>query len=222
MSNLSPSTVAYLFADRFVLTAQPGKTGMKAFGTGAVVVTAELSAGLVAISLWQLRERGVVTLEQYQSKKLGFISTSGVRITLAGDGEAAGVEKAVLDTLKTWKKARDQGVSAWDVANMVCRDGKDPNATVIHFAIEEAVAAGCLQRAPQEVGAVGRLTGRPQAVLQPVPERLAELKPRADELALQWREFRQGAEAEMVKLLRSTTYDGIQVRAQRSRDLGDD
>lgn len=222
MSSPSPSTVAYLFADRFVLTAQPGKTGMKAFGTGAVVVTAELSAGLVAIALWQLREMGALRLEQYQSKKLGFISTSGVRATLVGDAEVSGVEKAVLDTLRTWKKAREQGVSAWDVANMVCRDGKDPNATVIHLAIEDAIAAGCLQRVPTEVSAVGRLTGKPQTVLQPVADRLAELKPRADELALQWREFRQGGEAEMVKLLRSTTYDGIQARAQRSRDLGDD
>lgn len=222
MSTPSPSTVAYLFADRFVITAQPGKTGMKAFGTGAVVVTAELSAGLVAIALWQLREMGVLTLEAYQSKKLGFISTSGVRAILTGDAEASGVEKAVLDTLRTWKKARDQGVSAWDVANMLCREGKDPNAAVIHFAIEDAVAGGFLQRVPQEVSAVGRLTGRPQTVLQPVPDRLAELKPRVDELALQWREFRQGAEADMVKLLRSTTYDGIQARTQRSRDIGGD
>lgn len=222
MSSPSPSTVAYLFADRFVPTAKPGKTGMKAFATGAVVVTAELSAGLVAIALWQLREMGVVTLEQYQSKKLGFISTSGVRATLVGDAEVCGVEKAVLDTIRARRKARDQGVSAWDVANLVCIDGKDPNATVIHFAIEDAVAAGCLQRIAREVSTVRRLTGTPAAVLEPVPDRLAELKPRADELALQWRDFRQGAEAEMVKLLRSTTYDGIQVRAQRSRDLGDD
>jgi hypothetical protein len=222
MSNPSPSTVAYLFADRFVLSAQPGKTGMKAFGTGAVVVTAELSAGLVAIALWQLREKGVLTLESYQAKKLGFISTSGVRATLVGDAEVSGLERAVLDSLRTWKKAREQGVSAWDVANMVCREGKDPNSAVIKFAIEDAVSAGCLQRAPQEVTTVGRLTGKPGTVLQPVADQLAELKPRADELSLQWRDFRQGAEADMAKLLRSTTYDGIQVRAQRSRDLGDD
>lgn len=222
MSTPSPSTLAYLFADRFVLTAQPGKTGMKAFGSGAVVVTGELSAGLVAIAVWQLREMGVVRLEQYQSKKLGFISTSGVRLTLTGDAEVSGVEKAVLDTLRSWKKARDAGVSAWDVANMVCRDGKDPHATVIHFAIEDAVAAGCLQRVPQEVSTVGRLTGKPGTVLQGVSDCLAELKPVADDLAVKWRDVRQGPEADMVKLLRSTTFDGIQVRTQRSRDLGDD
>ncbi len=221
MSNPSPSTVAYLFADRFVLAAQPGKTGMKAFGTGAVVVTAELSAGLLAIALWQLREMGAVRLEQYQAKKLGLISTSGVRVTLVDNVETGGVERAVLATLGTWKKARDAGVSAWDVANMLCREGRDPDAAVIRFAIEDAVAGGCLQRVAQEVSAVRRLTGTPGSVLQPVAERIAEVRPRADELAVQWREFRQGAEADMVKRLRSTTYDGIQVRARRSRDLGD-
>lgn len=218
MSTPSASTVAYLFADRFVLSAQPGKQGMKAFGTGAVVVTAELSAGLVAIALWQLREMGAVRLEAYHAKKLGFISTSGVRATLAGDVEASGLEKAALDSLRTWKKARDQGVSAWDVANMVCREGRDPDGAVIHVAIEEAVAGGWLERVQQEVSAVGRLSGRPSSVVQPVADRLAELRPRADELALQWRDFRQGGEAEMARLLRSTTYDGIQVRVRRAQD----
>ena len=80
MSEPSPTTIAYLFADRFVLSAQAGETGMKAFGTGAVVVTAELSAGLVAIGLWQLREMGAVKLEEYHAKKLGLVSTSGVRV----------------------------------------------------------------------------------------------------------------------------------------------
>lgn len=222
MSTPSPSTVAYLFADRFVLTETPGKTGMKAFGSGAVVRTAELSAGLVAIALWQLREMGAVRLEAYHAKKLGFISTSGARVTLIGDAEVSGVEKAVLDAVKSWKKSRDQGVAAWDVANIVCRDGKEPNAAVIHFAIEDAVGGGYLQRVAKEVSTVRRLTGTPATMLEPLPDRIAELKARADELAVQWRDFRQGSEAEMVKLLRSTTYDGIQVRAQRSRDLGDD
>ncbi|HZS13403.1 MAG TPA: hypothetical protein VFC09_02285 [Candidatus Dormibacteraeota bacterium] len=214
----APSTVAYLFADRFVLTAKPGTKGMKAFGTGAVVATDELAAGLVAIALWQLREMGAVTLEEYHTKKLGLISTNGVRITLLGIPEVGGVEKAVLHTVASWKKSRDAGVSAWDAANMVCRNGRDPNGHVIRFAIDDAVEQGYLERVPQEVSTARRLTGTPSTVLQPVTEKLATLKDAADDLAVRWRDVRQGAESTMVKLLRSTTYDGIQAQARNSRE----
>jgi hypothetical protein len=217
MSTPSPSTTAYLFADRFVLAAQPGKTGMKAFGTGAVVVTAELAGGLVAIALWQLREMGAVTLEAYSAKKLGFISTSGVRVKLVGTADTAGVEKRCLAELEKSKKSRTDGMSAWDVANFICRDGKNPYGTVIQMAIDEAVELGCLQRVAQEVGIGGRLTGKPGTRLEAVPDRVAELKPAADELAEKWRGFRQG-EAGLAKLLRSGTYEGIDVQGRRGRD----
>jgi len=210
MSTPSPSTVAYLFADRFVPTAKDGEKGMRAFGTGAVVVTGELAAGLVAIGLWQLRERGAVTLAAFSSKKLGFISTSGVRVTRTGDGDFSGVEKRLLDVIDTWKKARTEGVSAWDVANMVCRDGDDPNYAVTKIAVDEAVSLGYLDRVAQGAG-------KSPTTLEPQAERIATLQPDAETLAVSWREFRQGAEAEMVKLLRSTTYDGIEVRARRDR-----
>lgn len=173
---------------------------MKAFGTGGVVVTAELSAGLVAIGLWQLREMGAVKLEEYHEKKLGLVSTHGVRVTVLGDAvEVGGVETRLLETLATWKKSRDGGVSAWDVANMVCRNGNGPHGTVIGIALDDAVALGYLDRVPS---------------LEPTAERIASVEPTADELAAQWRDFRQGDEASMAKLLRSTTYDGIEAQAR--------
>lgn len=207
---LSPSSIAYLFADRFVLKEQPGKSGMKAFGTGQVVVTRELSAGLVAIALWQLREQGAVTLEPYHAKRLGFISTQGVNVRFVNPVEAGGgVEKRVLDHLQRSKRAREGRETAFDVANLICRDGKDPRGTVIALAINDAVAAGYLERVPQPSGK--------GTTLQPHADRVATLAPAADALAAAWRDFRQGEE-ELAKLLRSTTFDGIEVRARDNRD----
>ena len=203
MSNPSPSTVAYLFADRFVLSAKPGETGQKAFGTGGIVNTKELAAGLVAIAIWQLREMGAVTLQAYHSKKLGFIATSGARVTLVGEAQTGGVEQRCLDQLARSGKSRTAGMSAWDVANFVCRDGRDPHGVVIRIAMDAAVEAGCLTRVDKK--------------LDPVPEALQTLGPAVDALAAQWREFRQGEE-ELAKLLRTTIYEGIDVQSRRRDD----
>jgi len=215
----SGSTIAYLFADRFVPTESAGKTGMRAFGTGQVVVTAELAGGLVAIGLWQLRERGAVTLDAYSGKKLGLIKVSGVRVRLsAGAGDvvrtAGGVEQRLLEHLGKSRKARDGGETAWDIANIVCMDGKEPRNAVIGRAIDEAVALGYLDRVKGEVGVIGRLAGRGSAKLEPVDDRLATLAPAALKLAAQWRSFRE-READLAKLLRSTTFEGIESRARR-------
>ena len=215
----SPSTVAYLFADRFVPSEKPGKTGMSAFGTGAVVVTSELAGGLVAIALWQLRQMGAVSLEPYSAKRLGFINTSGVRARLIGSADVAGgVEKNVLAFLQRSKKAPDRGETAWDIANILCIEGRDPRMTVIGMAIEEDIALGYLHRERTEAGVIGRLAGKPSSKLQPHAEQIATLAPAAERLAIAWRDFRQGDEAEMAKLLRSTTYDGIEARVRRRDD----
>lgn len=215
----SPSTVAYLFADRFVPSEKPGKTGMSAFGTGAVVVTSELAGGLVAIALWQLRQMGAVSLEAYSAKRLGFINTSGVRVRLTGTADVSGgVEKTVLNFLQRSKKAGERGETAWDLANIICIEGRDPRMTVIGMAIDEAIALGYLHREKTEAGVIGRLAGKPSSKLHANAEQVATLAPAAERLAIAWRDFRQGEEAEMVKLLRSTTYDGIEARVRRNRD----
>jgi hypothetical protein len=211
------STLAYLFADRFVLKEQPGKSGMTAYGTGEVVVTMELSAGLVAIALWQLRERGVVTLERYSGKRLMFFSVNGVRIGLTGQdpGPLHGVEKVVLAHLQKSKRGREGRETAFDVANMISRDG-DPRDAVTRVAIADAVELGYLDRVKQDVGVVGRIKGKGTA-LEPHADLVAALDPAAQQLAAAWRDFRT-REVEVAELLRSTTYDGIAavVRARQS------
>jgi hypothetical protein len=224
-ATLSGSTIAYLFADLFVPAEKAGKTGMRAFGTGQVVVTGELAGGLVAIGLWQLRERGLVTLEAYSGKKLRFISVSGVRVRLAEGAAAAGsgvggVEASLLEHLNRSKKARNGGETAWDIANILCI-GKDARGAIIGLAIDEAVTLGYLDRVKQEVGVIGRLSGKAGAKLEPVGDRIASLKPAADRLALAWRDFRQGGEADLAKLLRSTTFEGIESRVRGDEDSND-
>jgi hypothetical protein len=209
-ATIGGSTLAYLFADRFVLTEQAGRSGMKAFGTGAVVQTRELSAGLVAIALWQLRERGALTLESYRHKRLRFISTSGVNVRVLQEVEARGVERRVLDHLLGSKRAREGRETAFDVANLVCRDGREPRGTIIKLAIDDAVELGYLQRVQGERGKGTRL--------EAVSDRVEALAPAAERLAVQWRDFRRGDEAEMAKLLRSTTFDGIETQARDSRN----
>jgi len=211
--SIGGSTLAYLFANRFVPTEAVGRSGMKAFGTGAVVVTKELSAGLVAIALWQLREQGAVTLEAYSEKKLGFIPVSGVRVRFVAAVPARGVEKRVLDHLQGSKRAREGRETAFDVANLICRDGRDPRSTVIGMAIEDAVGLGYLARVKQDAGK--------GTTLEPQADRIAALAPAAQALAEGWRAFRTDEES-LAKLLRSTTFDGIETRARDRSDSGPD
>jgi hypothetical protein len=211
-SSISGSTLAYLFADRFVLKEQAGRSGMKAYGTGEVVKIEELAAGLVAIALWRLREQGALSLQSYHAKRLGFISTHGVNVRFLQRVEAGGVEKRVLDLLEKSKRAREGRETAFDVANLLCRDGGEARASVIRNAIDDAVRLGYLDRVQQDVGMVAKLRGQGTA-LQPHPERIAALDSAAMELAVQWRDFRQNEE-ELARLLRSTAYDGIQTRVR--------
>ncbi len=214
----SPTTIAYLFATRFVPSEQPGKTGQRAWGTGGVVVTSELAAGLVAIALWQLRERGAVRLEPVTGKKLGFIPDNGVRVVPVDTSmTSGGVERAVLDHLRRSKRAGEGKERAFDVANMLCRDGGEPRGVIIRMAIDEAVALGYLDRSKSDAGVIGRLAGKPKTKLEPHEDRIATLAPAAETLALAWRDFREN-EADLARLLRSTTYEGIEVRARRNRD----
>jgi len=220
LSSISGSTLAYLFANRFVPTEGPGRSGMKAFGTGEVVVTKELSAGLVAIALWQLREQGAVTLEAYREKRLGLISVSGVRVRVVGALPARGVEKRVLDHLQSSRRAREGRETAFDVANLICRDGNDPRGTVIRYAIDDAVELGYLDRIKQDAGVAGRLAGK-STTLEPHADRIAALATTAQTLAERWRAFRTDEEP-LAKLLRSTTYDGIESRVRDRSDSGPD
>jgi hypothetical protein len=215
-TSIGGSTLAYLFADRFVLKEDPGKSGMKAFGTGEVVRTSELAGGLVAIALWQLREQGAVTMESYHAKRLGFISTKGVNIRFVQRVPAGGVEKRVLDMLEKSKKAREGRETAFDVANMICRDGGEARAALISKAIDDAVQLGYLDRVNQDVGVVGKLRGK-GTKLEPRSDRIKELDAAAMELAVRWRDFRKNEE-ELASLLRSTAYDGVETRVRAQRD----
>jgi hypothetical protein len=219
---ITPTTLAYLFADRFSPSEKAGRSGMQAFGTGGVVVTKDLAAILLGIAIWQLREDGAVTLEAYREKKLGFISVHGVRVRLTGSAARSGLDQRVLAYLERSRKARERGESAWDIANMLCRDGKNPWSTIISMAIEDAVAAGYLAREQQDVGVVGRLAGKPKAKLVAVGERIAPLDEAARGLAKRWSEFRT-TESELAKELTGTIYDGLSTRdrSERGSDLGD-
>lgn len=216
----SPTTLAYLFADRFCLAEKAGRTGQRAWGTGAVVVTKELAAMLPAVALWQLRATGAVTLEQYQGKKLGFIAVHGVRATLVGDAPArGGVDAMVLDYLRRSRKARDKGETAWDIVNILAiGGGKNPWGVFIGSAIDDAVNGGYLHREKSEVGVVGRLAGKPTSTLVPHPERIAPLDEAASDLARRWAEFRKGADEALAKELRSSVYDGIEARDRSNND----
>jgi hypothetical protein len=212
----SGSTLAYLFADRFVPKLEPGKDGMTAFGTGEVVASGELAASLTAIALWQLREQGAVTLESYHAKKLGFISTSGVRIRFVQSVPATGVEKRVLELLEKSKKAREGQQTAYDVANLLCRDGGEARAALIRHAVDDAVQMGYVDRVQQDTGMLGKIRGKGTA-LQPHAERIQALDSAATSLAAKWQDFCQNEE-ELAGLLRSTAWKGIQMRMRAQQE----
>jgi hypothetical protein len=130
-----------------------------------------------------------------------------VNITYVQHVETGGVEKKVLEQLQTSKRAREGRETAWDVANILCINSRDPRGTIIRMAIDEAVERGCLERVSQPGG----------TKLEPHDDRIQPLRPAAQELAIGWRDFRQG-EQELAKLLRSTTFDGIEARVRDRRD----
>lgn len=206
VSSISASTLAYLFADRFGLSPE-------GYVPGQVVVSTELSGGLVAVALWHLRERGAVALEAYSGKKLGFIPDSGVHVRFLSGVPAGGLEKKLLDHLQGSKRARDGRESARDLGNRMAMGGKDPRGAVIAVAVEDAVEAGCLEHVKQDAGLVGRLSGKGTA-LEPQGGRVAALAPGASELAEAWSRFGQGDEAALAALLRSTAQAGVAARVR--------
>ena len=214
---VAASTVALVFADRFVAVQQPGRTTTPSYASGRAVAHTDLTRHLPVIALWSLRESGALGLAEYRERRLGFIPSSGVRAALHQHIPVGGIEGALLAGL-AHHRAAEQGVDVHALVRGLIPVSDDPYAVLLGRAVDDAVAAGLLQLVHNEVGTVGRLLGRATRQVAPVPSGVAPLHAVATDLAGRFVAFRS-AEPALYQALVKASDKGIRSR-QRSDDRG--
>ncbi|MEO9220439.1 MAG: hypothetical protein ABI251_01435 [Mycobacteriaceae bacterium] len=217
-TELSTSSLAYLFADYITPLMPAGKRGQTAFASGAVVNAPDLAVRLGMVAVWGLREAGIVRLEPYEAKKL-MVKVHGVHAQLVSEPQRYdGIENKVLTQ---WyhggfaPAGEDVGKAFTWIP--LC---PSPGDVVITTAMSDAVANGFLVRVPLQRSVGARLAGKPAHHLQPVPDRIDALRPRAAELRDRWVRFTQ-TEQYLFAALEKTIATNIH-RRERSDDNDSD
>lgn len=175
---LSAGTLLYLFADRMVPEA--GRFGgVEAPYYGTKVNAKQLAPLAFAVSIWRLRELGLVTLEKVAKKRLGMFRSEQVVVRPVGQPDLrSGYEDAVLRQLHA-EPARE--LTVWDVVfRWFGQDQKAPYHHALHLATAEMVEQGLARRVDAERGAVaGFLMGS------------TRVEPLRDEIGRRWTDFEQ-------------------------------
>jgi hypothetical protein len=177
-AELSPSSVAFLYAHRFAPAAKAGETGTVSLANDTVVQTTPLTRMLVILGLWSLQDGGVIALVPFKEKRLRFIPWTGVRARLLEPSKTGGIEGDVIAELVRDKKGRDPGMEVSTIVHFLYKDrrGKStPEALVRKRVVEDVVERGYAERINKQ------LEGR-KAQIEPI-------KPAADQLLEQWNTF---------------------------------
>ena len=214
----SPSLLCWLCADELVhidYVFEPGvPAGVPVPGRESQVVASTLAAHLFAAALWDLRERGLLTLA---------ITTEGRAVALAPrvpapPRPATGGIDATICTLisRSFAPPRDAAavVAAW-----FGTERRNPDDAVLSAVAEEAVAAGILRRLTR------RTKPDHQFVLanssyEPDPARIATLGPALTAFRRRWRRFGREEGALLDALLRECDR-GIRGSRDTSISAGD-
>ncbi len=208
---LSPSSLAYLFASRFVVAAKPGSVGMRSFATGVTVNTEVLAVHLPVIALWWLHNSGNISLRPYEGRRsqaLRWVMNGGgsnLRAVLLRPEPYGGLEGRVLGYLGRTKKRSDSGEDVYSMLTSLLPESKHPYEAVIEVVLKEVTDKGYVTRVSRDPGVGGSLVRRPKWVYESNPERYAPLAARVDELASEWKTFGN----ELYKSLRESSKRAI-------------
>ncbi len=218
-TELPTSSLAYLFADYITPPVPAGKRGQSAFASGAVVSAPDLAVRLGMVAVWGLREAGILRLEPYEAKKL-MVKVRGVHAHLVSEPPRYnGLENEVLTQ---WFHG-GFGPAGEDVGKAftwipMC---PSPSDVVITTAISDVVANGFLVRVPVQRSVGAKLAGKPAHCLQPVPDRIDALRPRAAEFRDRWVRFTQ-TEQQLFAALEKTIATNIHRRERSDDNYADD
>jgi hypothetical protein len=192
-AELSPSSVAFLYAHRFAPAAKAGEMGTVSLANDAVVQTTSLCRMVVIIALWSLTEADVIVLEPFKEKRLRFIPWTGVRARLIEPIEISGVEGDIVAKLARDKKGRDPGMDVATLVHLLFKDMRGkvaPELLVRKRLVDELVELGYAERVSTDVGAVKHaLTGKSRAQLQGRRDQIESVKEPANRLVESWNRF---------------------------------
>jgi hypothetical protein len=215
-TGVSTATTVFLFGDLFAARVDAGKRGTRAFASGAVVGTEALAQMMLAVTFQHLQTVGIARLSHFSEKRLGVLSTSGVRLILGADLDGRGVIGRVARVLDRERKLRDEGVPVERIVRRAMQSSRNPYGEVIQWGIDEAVERGYLERAKQG-GVLG--FGAKRSVNADA-DRMAILAAPARALADGWIAFRK-TDPELAKELRVVIGKGIE-EAKRETGWDDD
>ncbi len=203
---LSTSSLAYLFASRFVVAAEPGTRGMKSFATGVTVNTRALAVNLPVLALWSLRNSGDISLRIDDEK-----NSKGVRAVLIRQGESSGIEGRILEQLARDKKAADGGVDVARLVSGLIPHTALPFEAVIELVLIEVAEKGYVTKVPQGRGMADRLKHKPKWAYEPNQQRYPPLLDSVTALAREWNAF----DDDLYKSLRDVSRVAIEHQRKR-------
>jgi hypothetical protein len=204
---LSTSSLAYLFASRFVVAAEPGTQGMKSFATGVTVNTRALAVNLPVLALWSLRNSGHISLRIDDEKK----NSKDVRAVLIHTGVSSGIEGRFLDQLARNKKAADAGASVGGLVSGLIPHTSLPFEAVIELVLVDVAEKGYVTKVAQGRGMADRLRHKAKWTYEANQQRYPPLLDSVTALAPEWNAF----DDELYKSLRDVSR--VAIERQRKR-----
>lgn len=187
----SVSVLMYLFADRLIPEKKFRTVGTPVPCKEVQVQLQELAAGLFAVSLWSMREQGIIGLETFQARKMLVMSTTRVRVTRLrlDQSRCFGLEEEILKTLESSGEDHIHSL----IRRWYGKDSKSPHLDVLQVVVREAVALGYIDRTETDKGRgaiTGFFLGKTEVKFEPHCEKISTLEDAFDGFAARWAEFR--------------------------------
>ncbi|HET7677141.1 MAG TPA: hypothetical protein VFK38_04750 [Candidatus Limnocylindrales bacterium] len=211
-SRPSPSSLAFILGDRIAPPDKALSVGYELPCGAAKVQLKPLARLLVAIAVWQLRERGAVALERFERKRL-FIKQQKIGLRRTGEGFGVpGLEDALLAQVTSdLQKSSVEDV----VFRLLGQDSHMPEGVILDTIVGFLAQQGYYRDVDAGRGAIsGAILGRQKR--QPDCERMAGLRGSGEQVIAGWSAFQQ-SEPELAAELVKAAENGISSR-QEQRD----
>ena len=185
--NAGPSTLIYLFADKFmdrVVTASWLRKSTQVPCKDAHVQTDKLACLLLASSFWALREDGMIALALVKKKRWMFdrLHVEAIRLKQT---DCSGLEGLLAGSVL---------LESQDVDDVICRAFAeslvDPWADVVQEAVKDAIVSGYVEERPAaDVGVQADSEQSPRG-LRPKCDEIRNLEDKCENLMSSWQRFR--------------------------------
>lgn len=193
-----PAALLYVFADELIERDAQGGRGERVPGTEVAVEQDALAAHVVAMTLWGLREFGLVRLRLERTRRFGVVRRTSV-VASASAPLTGGVVEHLLS--RQIQPGRDASVRD-AVHRALGRDSSTPARDVVRLAAGAALDEGYLHAADVGRSAVGALVlGRTD--LELAPAAVAAARGEWEAVLRAWRGFHRAEPELATELLRA-------------------